>query len=400
MYHPRSMMFLAVGCGLLAPSGLGRAVAGPPTLSHVGTISAIIEPMTRQVVQRRDDNVGNILFVGTYSGNVDGFQASSILRPGMYGTAQGWTPLIDVTIFEGSFVGIFRQPAGGFYDLQIRPTFEGKTGDPVNVYAVGVGEVFITAGQSNATNNGTPTGFLPSLLVSCFDDGQARGIDTGYPGASWRWGYDPQPVIDASTAGSTWPTMATNLSGTLGVPIGLYAAGCGGTSIADWLPRAVLIPASATNPQIVLFDRLTNAIEYFAGRGGVRAVLWIQGETDFGIGTPPAVYLSNLSKLIDQSRQVTGVPIKWMVAQSTTPVNNLNLPEKIAIEEAQAAVVDFELTFPGPNADLIGDPFRLYVDGVPVHFDAAGLVLLGGYWGIYVANLPGFLASGYLSPPG
>ncbi len=399
MNRLRSPVFLAMACGLLAPSGPDRAVAGPPTLSHVGTITAIIEPMTRQVVQRRDDNVGNILFVGTYSGNVDGFQASSNLQPAMAGTTLGWTPLIDVTIYEGSFVGIFRQPAGGFYNLQIRPTFQGQTGQSMTVSGVGVGEVFITAGQSNATNNGTPTGFYPSALVSCFNDGALGGTDPTYPGASWRWGYDPQPALDGSTGGSTWPTMANNLSQALGVPVGMYAAGFGGTSIADWLPESVLVPETPTQPQIVLFDRLTNAIDYFTIRGGVRAVLWIQGETDFGNNTAPIVYLSNLSEVIEQSRQVTGVPIKWMVAQSTTPVNYYNLPEKIALEQVQAAVVDYKLTFPGPNADLIGDPFRLYVNGDPVHFDSAGLVLLGGYWGIYVANLPGFLGAGELPPP-
>jgi hypothetical protein len=372
------------------------SVAGPAMASGVGSITSIVEPMTRQVVQRRDDNVGNILVIGTCSGNISGFQGSSTLLPGTGGTPLGWTSLIDVTIFEGYFVGIFRQPAGGFYTLQIRPTFQGQAGEPMAVLAVGVGEVFLTAGQSNATNWGTPTGTLPNLLVSCFDDGPMAGIDAAYRGASWRWGYDPLPALDGSTQGSPWPTMASNLAEVLGVPIGLYSAGYGGTAIKNWLPGSVLVPGSATQPQIELFGRLTNGIEYFTVRGGVRAVLWIQGETDFGDDTDPTVYEAGLRSIIEQSRQVTGVPIKWMVAQTTTPVNYFRLTEKLALEQAQAAVVDNILTFPGPNADSIGVPYRLLVDGDPVHFNAAGLVLLGGYWGIYVANLPGFLYGGHL----
>src|SRR5262245_54850222 len=59
------------------------ASAPAPALPPVGVIASLTEPMIRQVVQRRDDNYGNILFVGTVSGNVDGFQARSLLRPGM-----------------------------------------------------------------------------------------------------------------------------------------------------------------------------------------------------------------------------------------------------------------------------------------------------------------------------
>jgi Carbohydrate esterase, sialic acid-specific acetylesterase len=397
MIRPRSTALLAMACCLLAHPDAGRAVAAPPNQASVGEIKAITDPMTRQVVQRRDDNIGNILFIGTCSGNIDGFQAMSSLPFGMTGTTVAWTPLIDVAILEGHFIGIFRQPAGGFYNLQIRPTFQGQVGQAVNVSTVGVGEVFITAGQSNTTNFGTPTGFLPSLLVSCFDDGSGRGIDPTYPGAFWRWGYDPQPAIDMSNMGSVWPTMATNLSNVLGVPVGLYAAGFGGTSIEDWTPGYVL-PATLVTPELVLFDRLTNAIEYFSGRGGFRAILWQQGETDYYEQTSELVYGADLRFIIDQSRAVTGVPVKWMVAQASTCLTN-NLGERLQIEAAQASVVDYNLTFPGPNSDSIGLPLRIYYEGIPVHFNATGLVLLGGYWGLYVASIPNFLAPGHLPPP-
>jgi eukaryotic-like serine/threonine-protein kinase len=395
MNRTRSTAFLAMICCLLLPSGAGRVDAQVNKPAPVGQILAVTDPMIRQVVQRRDDNVGNILFVGRYAGNVDGFQAMSILRPGMYGTPQGWTPLIDVTIFEGYFIGIFRQPAGGFYDLQIRPTFEDEVGNPVTVFAVGVGEVFITAGQSNSTNWGSPTGFEPDLRVSSFNPGPELGMDTNFPGASWQWGIDPQPTLDGSAAGSVWPTMANNLAEILGVPIGLYSSGYTGTLIDQWLPGVVMEPATATAPEIVLFTHLIYAIEYLNGRGGVRAILWDQGESDYGFQTDPATYQADLSYLISESRAVTGVPVKWMVAKAASPLTVL-LADRMAIEQAQANVVDNVLTFPGPDTDSIGLPYRLESSLGPLHFTAAGLELLGGYWGIYVYNLPGFLAPGAL----
>ena len=397
MRSPRPTALLAMTCGLLAPFTPAGVAAGAPEPSSVGSITAITEPLTRQVVQRRDDNVGLVLFGGRYTGDVDGFQAMSTLEAGMTGRPLGWTALINVAIFEGYFFAILRQPAGGFYDFEIRPTFRGQVGSAVPVLTVGVGEVFITAGQSNTTNFGTPTGFYPNALVSSFDDGPARGLDPTFPGASWRWGYDPQPAIDQSNLGSVWPTMANNLSIALGVPIGMYAVGCGGTAIQEWTPGHVK-PATLVTPPMVLFNRLTNAIKFLTSRGGVRAVLWHQGENDYYDQTSELVYGADLRFIIDQSRAQTGVPIKWMVAAASSPLTD-NIDERVQIELAQASVVDYNLTFPGPNTDSIGLPYRIYYGSEPVHFNAAGLVLLGGYWGIYVYNVPGFLNNGHL-PPG
>jgi hypothetical protein len=313
----------------------------------------------------------------------------------MRGTAVGWTALVDVTIFEGYFIGIFRQPAGGFYNLQIRPVYEGVAGQAETVLTVGVGEVFITAGQSNSTNWGYPTGFSPDIRVSCFNPGPEMGMDTAFSGASWRYGIDPQPALDGSAAGSVWPTMATDLANALGVPIGLYSCGYTGTLIAEWLPGYVLEPATETTPEIVLFTHLINAIEYLNGRGGVRAILWDQGESDYGFQTNPAVYQANLRYIINESRGITGVPIKWMVAQAASPLT-VAVADRLGIEEAQALVVDNFLTFPGPDTDAIGLQFRYESSLGPLHFNVAGLELLGGYWGIYVANIPGFLDIGVL----
>jgi Carbohydrate esterase, sialic acid-specific acetylesterase len=397
MNRSRTTLLLVMAIFLIVPGGFDLAVAGKPKiLAGVGTITGLTDPMVRQVVQRRDDNVGNILFAGTFTGNVDSFQARSTVRTGMLGVALDWTPLIDVSTSGGSFLGIFRQPAGGFYDLQIRPSFQGQAGQAVTVLAVGVGEVFITAGQSNSTNSGSPTGYIPTLLISSFNDGPGRGINPFYPGASWQWGIDPQPVFDETTGGSPWPTMSNNLANALGVPIGLYSAGCGGTLIEEWLPGFVKAPTAVT-PEVVLFNRLTNAIDYFKYRSGVRAILWDQGESDYDDGTNPGAYQDMLATIIYESRATTGVPIKWMVARAAS-VLTTNLPLRNQLEQAQANVTNGVLTFLGPNTDQIGLQYRITSTGddLPEHFNAQGLILLGTDWGIGVYNTPRFLGTGYL----
>ncbi len=399
MLRTRTTTALALALGLLAFADGRARVQGQAIWpsAPVGSITGISEPTTRQVVQRRDDNNGAILIIGTCSGNIDGFQARSFLRPGMVGQPLGWSPLVDVAIYEGHFVAIFRQPAGGFYDLQVRPVFQGQVGLPVSVYAIGVGEVLITAGQSNATNWGWPTGFAPDVRVSSFDPGPGLGIDPAFPGAGWRYGIDPQPVIDGSIGSSTWPTMANNLAVVLNVPVGLYSVGYSGTRVGQWLPGVSFTPPDVPSARLVLFDRLANAIRYFDTRGGARGVLWIQGESDYFSTIDPQTYLAQLRLLIDQSRALTGVPIKWMVAQTTSPLAD-NPSRRASIEKAQGSVIDNLLTFPGPNADSVGLAYRQPSIYGPLHFNAAGVLLMGNYWGIYVANVPGFLSQGELPP--
>jgi hypothetical protein len=45
-------------------------------------------------------------------------------------------------------------PAGGWYTLGVRATVTGRLVAEVLVERVGVGEVFVVAGQSNAANHG------------------------------------------------------------------------------------------------------------------------------------------------------------------------------------------------------------------------------------------------------
>ncbi|WP_435011465.1 sialate O-acetylesterase [Tundrisphaera lichenicola] len=374
-----------------------KAPATPASISFpVGSITAITEPMIRQVVQRRDDNRGNIVFMGKIAGNVDGFQARSTLRAGMSGMAQGWASLESVSISGTHFVGVYRQMAGGFYDLEIRPTYRNQVGASSTVFAVGVGEVFLTAGQSNSTNAGPAYGFVPDLRVSSFVDGTGHGTDPAYPNAGWRWGIDPQPTLDGTFGSSVWPRMASNLAAALNVPVGLYSLGYYSTSIDQWQPGATI--TTPTNSQASLFVRLIHAVNYFKYRSGVRAVLWDQGESDTALKTNPVVYEARLRALIDLSRQLTGVPVKWMVATATGPPGTDPSYQPL-LEQAQANVVDESATFTGPDTDRLGYEYRQSPpNGFPYHFNVEGVRRLGDLWGIYIYNWPGFLAPGELPP--
>jgi hypothetical protein len=88
--------------------------------------------------------------------------------------------------------------AGGFYRVEIKSI--NTVGQPtlLTIQNVGVGEVFVIAGQSNSTNYGE----VPQTTQT--------GMVTTFSGTEWSLANDPQPgVQDNSSKGSFIPPSAT-----------------------------------------------------------------------------------------------------------------------------------------------------------------------------------------------
>ena len=109
----------------------------------------------------------------------------SELGAGLRGKATDWTVVAHSSQFkDGKFSGSIRLAAGGWYTLKVR--FRKSAGDPAvlgeaAVEHVGVGDVFVVAGQSNAANHGQEKQNTKTGLVAAFD------------GKHWQLANDPQP---------------------------------------------------------------------------------------------------------------------------------------------------------------------------------------------------------------
>ena len=158
---------------------------------------------------------------------------------------------------------------------------------------VGVGEVFVIAGQSNSANSGEQPQRTTSHLVSSFG------------GDDWRPADDPQPgVNDGSNGGSPWPAFGDALAAKYKVPVGIASTGRGGTSVHDWRPDGDL------------FKWMTKRMEAL-GPHGFRAVLWHQGEADYA--TPANDYAGGMTEIIRASQKAAGWDVPWFVAQVLVP---------------------------------------------------------------------------------
>lgn len=313
------------------------------------------------------------------SGNFQTADGTSIAK--IQASADG-TNWIDLAIdANGSYNGSITLP-GGWHYVNVR-ALDGSNQvlTSTTTGKIGVGEIFITAGQSNSTNYGdaatqTTTGDVVSLNLA-----------TG----EWRTANDPQSTTingksDGSNRGSTWPAFGDALSEMLGVPVGVVSVGWGGSSVQQWNPANVDTSAAgwdeiAFEPgNSTLFGRLAYALEKLDGN--VAGILWHQGESN--AGSTQEYYQSMLESLIEASWDEVGWEIPWLVALVSR--NGFSDANKVGvlhqqIRDAQMAVIDeYENVFLGPDSDALIEALRGQLSGNGIHFSVDGLQRLGELW--------------------
>jgi hypothetical protein len=282
---------------------------------------------------------------------------------------------------SGAFHGSLATTPGGFYQLQVRALRGGKPVAETAVPHVGLGEVFVVSGQSNATNYGEVRQVTETRMVVAFD------------GSSWRIANDPQPgVQDHSHKGSFIPAFGDALYRKYHVPIGVADVGHGSTSVRQWLPAGYPVYVMPTMTKFVsrnaqgqlvfdgtLFNGMMQRIHQL-GKHGFRALLWHQGESDSQ--QPPShnisatMYRKMMVELIKASRKDAGWNIPWIVAEATYQPKTGLTP---SIEAAQRRLWHKGLAMEGPNTDTLGPEWRQN-HGMGVHFSSEGLRKHGQLW--------------------
>lgn len=279
-------------------------------------------------------------------------------------------------------------PAGGLYRLEIRLMQNGRPAAETAVAHVGIGEVFVIAGQSNSTNYGEVRQITKTGMVMAFD------------GSTWQIANDPQPgVQDRSTKGSFIPAFGDALYRKYHVPIGVACVGHGSTSVRQWLPsgRRVLVMPTMTkfvtrnaHAELIsdgtLFNGMIARMNQLS-KHGFRAVLWHQGESDANQAPEhqitAAQYRQMMLELIRATHKAAGWKMPWFVAEAT--YHNPADTGAPLYEQAQRSLWQMGIALEGPDTDALGSAYRQN-HGKGVHFNDAGLKAHGTLWAAAVEN--------------
>lgn len=353
-------------------------------ISHAGVGLVLESPQDYQVVQRNPKNVGNVRVRGQL-GEVAARADTVEYRLGTAGRSGEWRKL-DAVIKGSTLDASIEVPAGGWYHLNVRAATAGKPVASATVERVGVGEVFVAAGQSNSANHGAEKQTTKTNRVAAYD------------GTRWQLAHDPQPGA-SGTGGSFLPPFGDATAERFGVPVGIVACGVGATSVREWLPKGSTFPNPPTLEGRVrkvaegtweskgdLYASFRDRIKPL-GPHGFRAVLWHQGESDANQKDATRtltgkLYREYLEKIIRASRTDIGWDAPWFVAQvSYHGPGDESSPD---IRAAQASLWKDAVALEGPDSDALKAEYREN-GGKGVHFNGPGLRVHAARWAEKVA---------------
>ena len=235
---------------------------------------------------------------------------------------------------------------------------------------VGIGDVYVIAGQSNASGRGTNlqsyshswlkaglfgNDYKWKELADATDDGTGQIDNVSADGLGGTFG----------AYGSYWPLLATQMMAARGVPVAFIPTSKGGTSILGNSTPDWHIPTTHTDRTTLYGSMIYRAQQM---PNGVRAVLWHQGEQDMGTaaagtGMAQATYSANLTALANAVYADIGAPLIPAKLQVCSAVNSAN---EALINNAIGAAWGTGHIVTGPDLSALtddGDGFHLKTDG-------------------------------------
>lgn len=287
-------------------SGNGRTY---PFGNLITSKPEIITPVSYQVQQALTNTTGSISITGAVRHLTSDVEAS--FNGGSFTTI--------ATGVKGLFsANLTNQPIGQG-DLILRA--KSSTNREAKSI-IGLGDIFVIAGQSNASGRSTNNQSYSHATLKA-----------GMFGNDYFWGELNDP-LDRSTnqvdsvssdtaAGSIWPLVATSYLSARSAPCAFVPTAKGGTTISQWLPGA--------NHQ----DRTTlyGSMVYRALQTGAKAILWWQGEQDAFVGTSTSSYQTSMETIISALETdlpgVIFVPAKLHKGNSYSDGNAANIQTAI-----------------------------------------------------------------------
>ena len=299
---------------------------------------------------------------------------------------------------------------GGWYNLEVR----GMNGDQVvattTVERVGVGEVFIIAGQSNAQgvqhDDAPGAGDDRVNTINYADNSQSP--NTPPSDVLTRFSHlDRNVRIAPCGIGSWyWGKLGDLLAQRLNVPIMFFNVGYEGAAIRNWRQSFEVGRSESIYLRGAFYidgqpyANLRNAMQFFTHMLGVRAVLWHHGEAEYFGQTSQSSYADDLQALINRSRHDSGKNISWMVARASYSGDGRGFKPEIVAAQNQV-IATTPNVYTGPSTDEIQIPRQRSARQIElkddVHFDAIGLVDVANAWNNSLTDA--FFATATPQPP-
>lgn len=322
----------------------------------------ITSPVFQSVYQRNMAGQREIQVTGTFTMPVEKIEVRAVPVIQGQGVESPWQTLQSAPqggVFSGTITLI-----GGWYSLEVRGVSDGKVIGRDVLSRFGVGEVFLIAGQSNAQGLRNYPG--PSanddrvLYISNYSNDSVDNLTDPTPAEFSKINQNLDIMSPRGQSAWCWGILGDLLVERLNVPVVFINTAWEGTSIENWASSSKGLPTKNMYGGFVYapempYANLRIAARNYANQYGVRAILWMQGETDALYKTPRANYSRDLQSIMNRLGADTGKRLTWVIARTSRTSAGFNIESDInpEIVAAQNAVLntDFNPTYPGPETD-------------------------------------------------
>lgn len=340
MRSVRESFVVFVAVVVASAIGFGSVNAQCASIDKDKSVVAWNLPVDNQIIQRESSGNGKVQI--QFSGGADGNVVVKLQSENNRIKRELTVPLVG-----GNGQGAFVDIPPGMYVLATEASGKKES------RRIGVGDVYIVAGQSNALSYFAGHAW-PRSDTNKVSANMAAGMDmqTGNALSVKRYpdlDHFFMPVKKGRlTTSVCWFACGDMLVRNFGVPIGFVNVAVGGSNSSQWLPGgknfALLAEAATRYP--------------------CRAVLWVQGESDVRNLSQEKSY-ENLVRIISETQKITKAP--WVVALTSCRVDSPG--SEAPVRQAQKQVISSKLALQGPDTDTLR-----YVPGYTI---VDGLELVG-----------------------
>jgi hypothetical protein len=333
---------------------------------------AIIEsgPSDWQILQQDEQGFARMEVSGRWVGEAPGQVQLRLVRednslpvtPGL-----NWSNAQTMT--DGTWKATLRKiPSGGLYRLETRYNPKSK---PEREWSprgdfrhfLGVGDLWVIAGQSNSAGYGRgPVVDPPTLGVHLFRNSEQWALATHPLNDS----TDTRHVVNregANSGHSPYLHFGRMVQQEMGFPIGLVQTALGGSPLRAWNPSE---PGESP-----LYDNMLHCIGLVGG--SVRGILWYQGESDTGTAES-ATYEKRFVQTVQAWREALG---QRDLAVLTVQLSRVHAIADDAMHRGWSQVREAQRQVPKKLADVVVVPTLDLPLTDHIHISSAGNMTLG-----------------------
>jgi len=352
---------------------------------------SISNPINNQVLQRDKSGFADIAVTAYAYVPYESIEAR--LTPIEGYTGEPKTVVFSKSQISQGFLNNTFEAKTGWYALQLTGYASNGTKEVSETTRVGIGEVFLVAGNSNAM--GLPglgsknssnqvvsfnaiNKFLNTENITVAPDGpmQApqfapiKATDYIFPSGETSW---------------YWAELGDMLNKKLNTPVLFLNSAWAAANSENYRDGAsgkdaFNIYVGKFWPNRQPYTNIVNTVRYLNSSLGLRAILWSHGENDAQQSVTEENYFTNIRTLITNSRRDTGKEIPWIVARNSA---SSTLPKPympiITAQNRLIALNGFN-TYAGPNLDTVQMPRPEQGHFENVKGGVQGLTLAASAW--------------------